>query len=51
MEYGNDAVYFRNNLCYDYVQLWGGSDSDLLGVSGNAFHNGALWLTFEVITL
>jgi hypothetical protein len=50
MEYGNDAVYFRNNLCYDYVQLWGGSDSDLLGVSGNAFHNGALWLTFEVIT-
>jgi hypothetical protein len=50
MEYGDDAVYFRNNLCYDYVQLWGGSGSDLLGVSGNVFHNGSLWLTFEVIT-
>ncbi len=50
MDYGNDGVYFRNNNCLDYVQLWGGSGSDLLGVSGNAFHNGALWLTFEVTT-
>ncbi len=50
MDYGNDGVYFRNNNCLDYVQLWGGSGSDLLGVSGNAFHNGSLWLTFEVVT-